>query len=136
MPLGNLSPAAKLAACAYILSGSRACRYFTPAEALPDPGQHEVTHRLKWTKTQQLQQETDVKGQVYSAIVDYAIGSGDRGLTLVGRDHKDAAFELRLSRYRSGSSFQWDVTSGHIRHPMSPHSTWASPLIQMPCAAA
>ena len=99
-----------------------------PPEALPDPSQHEVTHTLKWTKTQQLQQETDVKGQAYSAIVDYAIGSGDRGLTLVGRDHKDTAFELRLSRYRSGSSFQWDVTSGHIRHPDEPTLYLGEPL--------
>jgi tetratricopeptide (TPR) repeat protein len=99
-----------------------------PPEALLDPGQPEVTHTLKWTKNQQLQQETDVKGQVYSAIVDYAIGSGDRGLTFVGRDHKDAAFELRLSRYRSGTKFQWDVTSGHIRHPDEPTLYLGEPL--------
>ena len=99
-----------------------------PPEALPDPSQPEVTHTVKWTKNQQLQQETDVKGQVYSAIVDYAIGSGDRGLTLIGRDHKDAAFELRLSRYRSGTKFQWDVTSGHIRHPDEPTLYLGEPL--------
>jgi len=99
-----------------------------PPSDLPDPGNANVTHTLKWTKNQQLQQETDVKGQAYSAIVEYAIGSGDRGLTLVGRTNKDAAVELRLSRYRSGTSFKWDVTSGHIRHPDEPALYLGEPL--------
>ncbi len=44
------------------------------------------------------------------ALVDYAIGSGDRGLTLVGRDEEGIARELRLSHYNDGAD--WDVTIG------------------------
>jgi tetratricopeptide (TPR) repeat protein len=89
-----------------------------PPSSLPDPGgQEKVTHTLKKVNGRQLQQETHVENQVYSAIVEYALGSGDRGLTLVGRGDKGRAFELRLSRYRSATGSPWDVTSGHIRHP-------------------
>ena len=55
--------------------------------------------------------------QVYSAVVEYAFGSGDRGLTLVGRGKKGQAFELRLSRYRHGTDYGWDITSGHLLQP-------------------
>ncbi len=38
-------------------------------------------------------------GRVWDAVVQYAFGSGDRGLTLVGRDPAGRAYELRLSDY-------------------------------------
>ena len=66
-----------------------------PTSSFPDPGgQGKVTHTLKKVNGRQLQQETHVGNQVYSAIVEYALGSGDRGLTLVGRGEKGRAFEL------------------------------------------
>ena len=51
-------------------------------------------------------------------MVQYAFGSGDRGLTLVGRDAAGRAYELRLSEYPEahgeGSAVKpsprWDVT--------------------------
>ena len=54
---------------------------------------------------------------MFHAIVDYAFGSGDRGLTLVGRDDNGQARELRLSHYRDETRSFWDVTSGHPVHP-------------------
>jgi cytochrome c553 len=47
----------------------------------------------------------------YRELVEYAFGSGDRGLTFVARDEQGRARECRLSRYGGGGT--WDVTSGH-----------------------
>ena len=56
-------------------------------------------------------------GKVFRTMVDYAFGSGDRGLTLVGRDDNGQARELRLSYFRNETRLFWDVTSGHPLHP-------------------
>jgi tetratricopeptide (TPR) repeat protein len=88
-----------------------------PAKSFPDPGQAKVTHSIRRVDGTQLQQETRVENQVYSALVEYAFGSGDRGLTLVGRADKGQAFELRLSQYQTESGRRWDMTSGHIAQP-------------------
>ena len=58
----------------------------------------------------QVKYETKVKDDVFRAVIDYAIGSGDRGLTLVGHDEKKHFQEIRLSKYNDGSG--WDLTIG------------------------
>ena len=88
-----------------------------PPASFPDPGQGKVTHSLRRVDGQRLEQETRVEDQVYSAVVEYAFGSGDRGLTLVGRSATGQAFELRISQYRTGTGSRWDLTSGHFPHP-------------------
>ncbi len=88
-----------------------------PPESYPDPGEAKVTHTIRRMGSQQLEQETRVENEVYSAVVQYAFGSGDRGLTLVGRGKKGGAFELRLSHYRIGTGALWDVTTGQDAHP-------------------
>ena len=88
-----------------------------PPEFSPDRGRGNVTHSLRRVGSLQLKQETHVENQIYSAIVEYAFGSGDRGLTLVGRGDNGQAFELRLSQYRIGTGSRWDLTSGHLLHP-------------------
>jgi tetratricopeptide (TPR) repeat protein len=88
-----------------------------PSTAIPELRQPEVTHTLRRIGTDGIEQETRVHGQVFHAIVDYAFGSGDRGLTLVGRDDNGQARELRLSHYRHEARSFWDVTSGHLIHP-------------------
>ncbi len=88
-----------------------------PQSPLPDPVQVKVSHRLKHIDPDTIEQETEVKDQIYSAVVKYAFGSGDRGLTLVGRGKNGQAFELRLSQYRHGTSYRWDITSGHLLQP-------------------
>jgi tetratricopeptide (TPR) repeat protein len=88
-----------------------------PSPSFVDPAQPSVTHTLKRTEDYRLELETHAAGQVYHAIVEYAFGSGDRGLTLVGRDQYGQARELRLSHYRVQNSSLWDVTSGHPAQP-------------------
>jgi hypothetical protein len=85
-----------------------------PAPSFSDPVRPSVKHTLMTTDSGHLQQETQVDGQVLRAVVEYAFGSGDRGLTLVGRDEAGQARELRLSHYRSGANEFWDVTTGQL----------------------
>ena len=99
-----------------------------PPASFPDPGQPKVTHTLRRMNGRQLQQETHVENQVFDALVEYAFGSGDRGLTLVGRGGGGQAFELRLSQYRTGTNSHWDVTSGHILHPSEAVQYLGEPL--------
>ena len=55
---------------------------------------------------------------MFQTIVDYAFGSGDRGLTLVGHDRENHPFEYRLSHYPAPVG--WDVTSGQPTHIEQP----------------
>jgi tetratricopeptide (TPR) repeat protein len=91
-----------------------------PAGAFPDPVEGAVTHTLARTNGGGLRQETRARGQVFHAVVDYAFGSGDHGLTLIGHDEKSQPRELRLSRYLDQARTLWDVTSGHAERPQTP----------------
>ncbi len=83
-----------------------------PAVPSSEPPPPVVSHALARTADGRVEQTTKVGGELFHAIVDYAFGSGDRGLTLVGRDDGGQARELRISRYQIGTASGWDVTSG------------------------
>jgi tetratricopeptide (TPR) repeat protein len=55
------------------------------------------------------------EGREARALMEYAFGSDDRGLTPVGRDASGRWREFRLSHYGTGSD--WDHTSGHSAVP-------------------
>jgi tetratricopeptide (TPR) repeat protein len=99
-----------------------------PAKPQPDRFEPEVTHALSRSTSGRLEQETRVSGKVFRAVVDYAFGSGDRGLTLVGRDQTGQSCELRLSYYPGTSASPWDVTSGHVPRPDTPEEYLGRPL--------
>jgi tetratricopeptide (TPR) repeat protein len=84
-----------------------------PERPIADPGNPLVTHAFS-RRDDRIEVQTQFKNQVYQTIVDYAFGSGDRGLTLVGRDQEDRPFECRLSYYPDPGS--WDVTTGQPTH--------------------
>jgi len=81
-----------------------------PEKATPDPCDPKVTHTFE-NRAEGLEIQTRASDRTFSTIVDYAFGSGDRGLTLVGHDQKDRYYECRLSYY--AEPIGWDVTSGH-----------------------
>jgi tetratricopeptide (TPR) repeat protein len=101
-----------------------------PSSPVRDPGQAKVLHSLKRVGPDVIEQQTQVEKQVYSAIVEYALGSGDRGLTFVGRGENGRALELRLSRYRDRAGYQWDVTSGHFVQPRENAQYLGEPLTE------
>lgn len=53
--------------------------------------------------------------EIRRALIAFAVGSGDRGLTPVGRDTSGRLRELRLSYY--GDIGGWDRTTGHALKP-------------------
>ena len=99
-----------------------------PASTFSEPAQPNVSHTLRRKGGDRLQQETHAGGQVFRAVVDYAFGSGDRGLTLVGRDDHGQTRELRLSQYRNQTQSLWDVTAGHPVHPSELTEDLGQPL--------
>ncbi len=85
-----------------------------PRRPIADPSNDQVVHVFH-KRTDGLEVETRSDGQVYQTIVDYAFGSGDRGLTLVGHNPQGQSIEYRLSLYPDGMG--WDVTTGQPLHP-------------------
>jgi tetratricopeptide (TPR) repeat protein len=88
-----------------------------PEQPVPDPANPNVTHSFLKSH-EEIEVRTRADGQVFKTIVDYAFGSGDRGLTLVGHDGENQSYEYRLSYY--AKPVGWDVTSGHPADPAMP----------------
>ena len=88
-----------------------------PKSPIPDPGNAQVTHEFL-SKDGLIVEKTKVKNQVFETVVEYAFGSGDRGLTLVGRNADHKYLEMRMSYY--APPIGWDVTSGHPNDPAIP----------------
>jgi len=88
-----------------------------PAPSFSDPARPDVTNTIERTGDGRLRQKTHVDGQVLAAVVLYAFGTGDRGLTLVGRDDRGQIRELRFSRYSAGNAPHWSVTAGQSERP-------------------
>jgi tetratricopeptide (TPR) repeat protein len=85
-----------------------------PDHPIADPGNPSVRHSLR-REGEDLHFETRQGDRVAAAVVAYAFGSGDRGMTLVGRDDRGRTRELRLSTYEDQAV--WDVTTGQTSPP-------------------
>ncbi len=83
-----------------------------PSSPVADPDSAAVSHAFERGGAD-VSVRTRVGDRVFRTIVDYAFGSGDRGLTLVGHDADGRPYEFRLSRYSDPNG--WDVTSGQPR---------------------
>jgi tetratricopeptide (TPR) repeat protein len=87
-----------------------------PDRPLPDPARPGVAHALAYEGSD-LVYRTQLPDAKLHAIVAFVLGSGDRAMTLVGRDSGGGWHELRMTRYASISG--WDTTPGH---DFKPHS--------------
>ncbi len=95
-----------------LVRGQQLTRLPFPAVAIPDPDDPTVSHTIR-QQTDQVQFETRVKDQVQRAIVEYAFGSPDHYMSLVGPDDRGVFHVLRLSRYQNGPVSGWVRTTGH-----------------------
>jgi tetratricopeptide (TPR) repeat protein len=91
-------------------SADRLDSFPLPDHTVRDVGNPKVASTLA-RSPEGLRLEARTGDEVRRALVAYAVGSGDRGLTPVGRDEHGQLRELRLSRY--GDIDGWDVTTGH-----------------------
>jgi len=85
---------------------------------VPDSGDAEVRHVLRHEDGRLCWETTD-QGRVMNAVVEYAFGSGNVAITLVGRESAGDSRELRLSHF--GRAAAWDVTTGHLSQPTDRH---------------
>lgn len=85
-----------------------------PPAPIVDPEDSRVVHTFK-RNAQGTRVETVLGDETFQAVLDYALGSGDRGLTFIGHDAKGTLREIRLSRYNGGAL--WDRTVGQNPHP-------------------
>ncbi len=107
-----------------------------PDRPVHDPADASVIHTFHRDDQGRIHQETQAGGKVFQAVVQYAFGSGDRGMTLVGREPNGQARELRLSDYpemiSKGAEVhhvpQWDRTSGHPTVPPKADEYLGQPL--------
>ncbi len=96
-----------------------------PEKPVPDPADAGVTHTIR-REGDAIEAEVHQGNQSLKALVDYAFGSGHRGLTLVGHDETGQLRELRMSYY--GKEIGWDRTTGHATHPSSLGTFLGRPL--------
>jgi predicted CXXCH cytochrome family protein len=87
-----------------------------PGRPLPDPDDAEVTHTFQ-RRDGALRAETRVGIQVFESVIEYAFGTADRYLTMVGRDPNGRYHMSRLSYYQTAEGNGWDRTTLDMTHP-------------------
>lgn len=100
-------------------------RFPLPKGPLKDPANSTVVHTLERTGDR-VTLETRAGTTIRRALLEYAVGSGDRGLTPVARDESGQMRELRLSYY--GDIAGWDRTMGRPEHPSDEADYLGEPL--------
>jgi tetratricopeptide (TPR) repeat protein len=100
-----------------------------PPEPIPDPGNPRVTHQFS-RLAESLRVETRNGDHVGRAVVDYAFGSRDHFMTLVGRDDQGGVRMLRLSHYESRRGSGWDLTTGLPPRPPDEQEYLGRPMLE------
>ena len=86
-----------------------------PDRPLTDPDDPKVTHTIE-KKDQQLEVHTRAGDRAFQMVVDYAFGTRERYVTMVGRDDEKNYRALRLSHFQTSGGSGWDRTSGDVGH--------------------
>jgi hypothetical protein len=86
-----------------------------PVADQADPG---ITHRFKRKSDREIELESSNDALIVRAIVDYAVGSGRHGITMLARDEDAIERELRISY--SGLDGSWIQTRGIDFPPRQP----------------
>jgi tetratricopeptide (TPR) repeat protein len=95
-----------------LLWGEELARVPYPDQPVADPDDPAVTHYFR-RDGDRIRFETHLQSQVREAIIEYAFGSLDHYLSLVGSDPQGRAYILRLSHYQAGAESGWVRTTGH-----------------------
>jgi tetratricopeptide (TPR) repeat protein len=90
-----------------------------PESPLTDPDVPEVTLAFR-RDGPRIRVETRGSNQVLRAVVEYAFGTPERYVTMIGRDDAGEYRGLRLSFYRTADGSGWGRTSGDAGSP-DPH---------------
>ncbi len=96
-----------------------------PEGPLKDPANANVSHVFH-RESNGVSVETHADEKVFRAVVEYALGSGDRGLTMLGRDAGGTPRVVRMSLFADRSI--WDLTPAGEPHPADPSDYVGRPL--------
>jgi hypothetical protein len=87
-----------------------------PDQPLPDPSNLKITHAII-REGDRIQAETRTEGRLYRAVIDYAFGTSNRYVTMVGRDGQGEFRAVRFSYYHGPEGAGWDVSAGDAALP-------------------
>jgi tetratricopeptide (TPR) repeat protein len=95
-----------------LLWGAELAELPYPDQPIKDPDDPNVSHVFR-REGGRIRYETHTQGEVLKAVVEYAFGSRDHYVSLVGSDLHGTPHILRLSHYHSGHESGWIRTTGH-----------------------
>jgi hypothetical protein len=98
-----------------------------PRGRITDPDDPKLSHVMK-RAGDKIEFESQSDGKVLRALAEYAFGSDDHYMSLVGRDDQGVDRILRLSYYVHGSDHGWDRTTGHSAQPARSDHILGKPL--------
>ncbi len=84
-----------------------------PTAPLADPDIPKVRHAFVQEGTR-LKVRSNIATRIYEVVVDYAFGTKDRYVTMVGRDGDGGSRALRLSYFHEPVRWGWGRTSGDV----------------------
>ena len=96
-----------------------------PDGPVADPANPGVVHRFERDGSR-IEVSAEVDGEIFNALVDYALGSGHHGVTMLARDGSGGHRSLRMSYYTGGD--HWGLTSGVEPVPDDAGSFLGAPL--------
>ena len=79
---------------------------------MPDPADPHMSHKFTRLADDRIELESRVDDRISRAVISYAMGSGHRGMTMLGKDPSGADYELRISYYAEGRT--WDRTKTSV----------------------
>ncbi len=92
-----------------------------PHHPQPDPHDPAVTHAIL-ERDGTIREQTRVGREVYESVIEYAFGTSDRYLTMVGRDAGGGYRIARLSYYDTPDGRGWDRSALDKLHPDRRHA--------------
>ncbi len=112
-----------------------------PAQPVPDPVIPSISFCFSRRGDDHIELESRVEDRVIRAVVEYALGSGRHGITMVAKDEEGIDRQLRISYFGGGQT--WGKTKGvefaprdlgdqigpglgrqNLRHCLHCHATW------------
>ena len=82
-----------------------------PERPLPDPDDPKVTHTFD-RERDKIHVKTKAGDRVFNTVVEYAFGTRERYITMIGRDDEHDFRALRLSYYHNAEGSGWGRTFG------------------------
>jgi tetratricopeptide (TPR) repeat protein len=98
-----------------------------PDRPLADPDDPKVTHGFT-RENDKIKVETHSGDKIYRLVVDYAFGTSDHYVTMIGRDDDRTFRALRLSSFHAADGVSWGRTAGDVPDSNSGENIRGEPI--------